>query len=171
MKKTIAIITIVVGIIVMILGLCIQPGKVYLYNDSSYSVPGAAFGADFYTYVYDGIDTIVDELDDINEGMSDLVYGVKSICDTVAKVGKMIVISIGLLIVVMGLKELPDNSQVAPASQSPVSAPVAFTPVQDKGWVCTCGASHFDSISCSCGKTKEEVLRGTVTENNKNFPE
>ena len=160
MKKIIAIITIIVGIIVIVLGLCIQPGKVYLHNDSIYSVPSAAFGADFYTYVYDGVDTIVDELDDINRGV-----------ETIASAGKMIVISIGLLIVAMGLKELPDHSQVAPASQSPVSAPVAFTPVQNKGWICTCGASHFDAVSCSCGKTKEEVLRGTVTENNKNFPE
>ena len=146
MKKTIAILTVIIGVIVMILGFTIQT-----QNVSSYYIMGASFGADFYTYVYDGIDVIVDELDEINKGI-----------EVVASAGKMIVISIGLLIAAMGLKQLAYASEEAPI-------PVAFSPATVKtsdlepipvgGWKCTCGKVHSDYVSsCSCGKNKRDIL-------------
>ncbi len=146
MKKTIAIITIIVGVIVMILGLSIQTHDV-----SSYYITGASFGADFYTYVYDGIDTIVDELDEINKGI-----------EAIASAGKMIVISIGLLIAVMGLKQLAYASEEVPVpvTVSPATVRTSdFEPIPVGGWKCTCGKIHNDYVdSCSCGQNKRDVL-------------
>ncbi len=47
--------------------------RTYSYDAGSYYVPYASFGGDFYTYMYNASDTIVDELDDMNKGMEQVV--------------------------------------------------------------------------------------------------
>ena len=166
MKKTVAIITMIIGLIVMIMGFSIETNDVPTHIHSSYNVYGAAFGADFYTYVYDGIDTIVDELDDINSGVSKIVRGEQAIADTVATVGKNIVIAIGLLIIVSGLKQLAYASKsthvivdALPPREKPSPFTHDFNSAPVDGWKCSCGKIHSDFLlACSCGLTKDDVL-------------
>ena len=162
MKKTIATITIIIGIIVMIMGLSMGTQSTYSHSGSAYNIFSASFGADFYTYVYDGLDTIVDELDEINDGISVLAKNTRSICDAVTRAGKMIVIAIGLLIVTSGLKQLAYASEEAPVpvAFSPATVKTSdFEPIPVGGWKCTCGKVHSDYVSsCSCGKNKRDIL-------------
>ena len=120
LKKITAVVTAVIAVIVIILGVTVlNAGTTHSVDDSSfrysateYDAKGASFGADFYTYVYDASDIIVDELDEINKGMETVVKaqsainenvatGVDAIDDLIAVVCKaagMIIISIGLAI-------------------------------------------------------------------------
>lgn len=124
-KKLTSIIMAAIALIVIIIGLCL-PAKA-VYKSGYHNVPGASFGADFYTYVYDGIDEMVDELDAINDAQ---VAQIKAASNT-AKACKAIVISIGLMILAMAVKTFPEaekkqTNAAAPATQYvPAYAPQA----------------------------------------------
>ena len=119
-RKITAIITAIIGIVVIILGVTIMDktanhsvdDNTFRYSAGEYDVDYASFGADFYTYMYKSNDVIVDELDDINKALETVVKAQNSInaavtanveatddlIDTVNDVGGMVVISIGLAI-------------------------------------------------------------------------
>ena len=119
-NKITAIISLALGIIVVIMGLSmLSPsastsfsGSSSTYYSGSYDVRGASFGADFYTYMYDASDTIVEELNDIStaaeiitknqqgirNGIHSVMDATDSLNNTVSKTGGMIVIAIGLSI-------------------------------------------------------------------------
>lgn len=109
-KKITAIVIAVIGLIVVIMGASIS-GKdadtsSYSFSAGYFDIPGASFGADFYTYMYDGSDTIVEELYNLNIGVAEVIdaqnYQIKKAAETteaVYKTGGMIVIAIGLAII------------------------------------------------------------------------
>lgn len=108
-KKITAIVMAALGLIAIIMGAAIS-GKdadtsSFVHSAGYYNADSAAFGADFYTYIYDASDTIVDALSDMNNGISEAVaaqnYQIKKAAETteaVYKAGGMIVIAIGLAI-------------------------------------------------------------------------
>lgn len=130
-KKISSVIMAVIALVVIIVGISL-PAKT-VYNSGYYSVPGASFGADFYTYVYDGIDEMVDELDAINNAQVSQIAAARE----TTKACKAIVISIGLLILAMAVKTFSEAEKkqpelAAPAPQyAPVYAPAApqYAPV------------------------------------------
>ena len=113
LKKIISIVIIVIGIAVIILGASLKDSvstKSFSHSASYYDADGASFGGDFYTYIYGATDTIVDELDDINKGISVLAdaqsYQIKKAAETtdaIYKTASMIVIAIGAAIAASGL--------------------------------------------------------------------
>ena len=135
----------VISVIVIILGITVVSdnadhsieASAQRYTSFGYSIPGAAFGADFYTYVYDGIDTIVDALDDLTGSAETIVSMQGSILEaskaniaatdalsnTVSKVGGMTIIAIGLAILAMSLKAIGSafvlKSESATADNAP----------------------------------------------------
>ena len=127
-KKITAIITAVIGIVVIILGATLMgetanhavDDNSFRYVAENYNADYASFGADFYTYIYDASDTIVDELNDINKAMETVVKAQNSInaaatanvlatddlIDTVNHVGGMIIIAIGLSILAYAVQKI-----------------------------------------------------------------
>lgn len=131
-KKLSAILMSAVAVIVIILGLTISTEVKNPATAGYYDVPGASFGADFYTYVYDGIDTMVDEMSSINNNIVRSQHAAVEAQENTAKACKIIVISIGLAIFALALKTFADASgkkaEKAPAEQRPMN--VAFTAPQ-----------------------------------------
>ena len=135
MKRAIAIITVIIGLIVVILGVGISPEYASTHYAGYHDVLSASFGGDFYTYVYDGIDTIVDELSEINEGVEAMVYAERANAETIASVGKIAVIAIGLLIVVIGMNQfaasLPEKKPVVANPPYMQTSPAPYAPVYE----------------------------------------
>lgn len=120
LKKITAIVTAALGLIAVILGLTLlgdQEGQSsyhnsYTYFPEYYYTDNASFGADFYTYMYNASDTIVDELNDINQAMgtvvdaqttvirntANAVQATNDLADVVGRTGGVITIAIGLAI-------------------------------------------------------------------------
>ncbi|MDY3225962.1 MAG: hypothetical protein SOW84_08880 [Candidatus Faecousia sp.] len=119
-RKITAILTALIGVIVIVMGVALMKSDAYHGVDNSsfryvaeeYNAKSATFGADFYTYIYNASDTIVDELNAINKAMETVVKAGNSINDAVSanvdatdsliaavfKVGGMVIIAIGLAI-------------------------------------------------------------------------
>lgn len=128
LKKLSSIICFILGIVVIILGtrLVAEPAdhsvedNTFRYSATDYDLPHAAFGADFYTDIYEGSDYIVDVLDDINKSMETVVKAENGIyeataanikatddlIDTIYEVSGMIVIAIGAVIVAYGIANI-----------------------------------------------------------------
>ena len=146
MKKITSVLCILIGIVVIVIGFhvgkmsetlvaetnAIQSEKsatqrVYsdVFRDTNYDIPGYSFGADFYTEVYNGIDTMVTELSDMvyaNKLVLDAQYDtMENLCTaldttnkninnsifnqskTTIEIAKYIIICIGLAIISLGL--------------------------------------------------------------------
>lgn len=138
LKKITAVIMALIGVVVIILGATMMkdaPGHSvsdasFRYSADYYNADGASFGADFYTYIYDASDIMVDELNDINNAMETVVSGqsklnqsiaagvraADDLIDTVNHVGGMIVIAIGLAILAYAVQAL--SAAFAPVSGS-----------------------------------------------------
>ena len=120
LKKITAIVTAVLGLIAIILGFTLL-GEQDTHSTNSQSfvhiapvsdVPGASFGADFYTYMYDASDVMVSELSDINHAASTIidaqnaiikntastVRATDALANTISKAGGVITIAIGMAI-------------------------------------------------------------------------
>ena len=114
LKKITSLISAFIGIVVVILGIILASTNVssqyFSAKNEGYDVPGASFGADFYTYMYDASDEIVSALDNISDNTAKIVsvenYLVeKSVENTSAiyKAGGIVVVAIGLAIIVYSL--------------------------------------------------------------------
>lgn len=113
LKKIISIAIIAIGIAVIVLGAGLEDSvatKSFSHSASYYNADGASFGGDFYTYIYGASDTIVDELYDIDKGISVLAdaqsYQIKKAAETtdaIYKTASMVVIAIGAAIAASGL--------------------------------------------------------------------
>ena len=92
------IITAIIGLIIVFLGYSVINKTVSIdtYNAKFYSVSYAAFGGDFYTEIYGAVDTVADELNDINEG-------IEQVTETIGQATNVICSTIGFLILSIGL--------------------------------------------------------------------
>ncbi len=149
LKKIIAILCLLIGIAVIILGASFDSevythyvgiNKTYQYSAPYHRLDSAKFGADFYTYIYDGSVKIVDTLDDINDSIETVVdaendifqataatfYATRALSESVIKAFRTLIIAIGLMILAFGLKEIGSAFTKAPqpsfaAQASPVT--------------------------------------------------
>ncbi len=96
-----AVIALVLGCIVLFMGssLVKKTSNKDTYEASLYQVDSAKFGADFYTEIYQASDTIVDELNDINNGIATISESTNAQIDAIYYASGMIVIALGLAIV------------------------------------------------------------------------
>lgn len=67
-----------------------------IYSAETFDVESATFGADFYTEIYQANDTIVNELNQINDGVETLSASMKSMAEVIYFAAGMIIIAIGL---------------------------------------------------------------------------
>ena len=146
-KKITSIICTILGIATIVLGTKItaEPADhsveddYFRYSATDYDLSSAKFGADFYTYIYRGSDTIVDVLDDINKSTETVVKAengiyevtaanidaIDDLIDTIYIVGRIIVIAIGVMIFAYGIGNLgiaftKTECFIAPAPSAPV---------------------------------------------------
>lgn len=107
-KGIMAIISLIIGVIIAVLGFVVLSHKANIesYDAKIYNVDKAVFGADFYTEIYGASDTIVDELSDINGGMSLLSTSIISVINAIYNSSGMIIIAIGLCVISISLMNL-----------------------------------------------------------------
>ena len=120
LRKITAIVTAVLGLIAIILGFTLlgeqdthsTNGQSFGHIATVSDVPGASFGADFYTYMYDASDVMVSELSAINHAASTIidaqnaiiknpastVRAADALANTISKVGGVVTIAIGMAI-------------------------------------------------------------------------
>jgi|GEM_PF-5832906 len=103
MKKKVSIITTVLGVALIIMELIVAFKGMYSWNYND--VPDASFGADFYTYTYDALDTIVSELSNLDSGIEALICTLG-----------MIIIAIGVAVFCFGLYGFANASATTPGA-------------------------------------------------------
>jgi len=130
LKKIISIVMVIIGIVAIVLGAGLMDesasGKSFTHTASFNDAEGASFGGDFYTYIYEASDIIVDELYSIDKGMSVIIeaqnYQIKKAVETtnaIYETGGMVVIAIGMAIVASGLGMLAVAFTPAPKAPKP----------------------------------------------------
>lgn len=119
-RKITAILTALIGVVVIAMGASLMKSNAYHGVDGSsfryvaeeYDISSATFGADYYTYMYRANDTMVDELNAINKALETVVKAENAINNAasanvdatdaliaaVCKVGGMVIVAIGLAI-------------------------------------------------------------------------
>ena len=204
MKKITSVITAIIGIIVIIMGVSFMnntsnysvSGGSFQFSPPNFDVEGAKFGADFYTYMYGASDTIVEELDSLNQAMEVMVDAQNSIKAATAVnaratcvTGGMIVIAIGLAILAYATQAIgvafftvdPKPVVQQPVVQQPVAAPKtspAPAPQQTtekkdpelKKKCNHCGYSNPNNLSfCeNCGHSLKDVEASVPAKNSDN---
>lgn len=101
-KSIMPYIALILGIIILGLGIFVVKKEVVdveSHTANSYNVDTAIFGADFYTEIYDASDTIVDELNDINNGVAILSESVIEIINAIYFSAGMIICAIGISVI------------------------------------------------------------------------
>lgn len=95
------LISLIIGIVIVILGINVVLHKIEAesYDVKSYDADSAIFGADFYTEIYGASDIIVDELNDINGGISIITDRMDMVTQAIYYGSGMIIIAIGLGVV------------------------------------------------------------------------
>lgn len=149
MKKITSVLMAVIGLLVLVLGIAFQPEvtsfdlteKTFKYTAENYDLPYAAFGADFYTDIYEGSDLIVDALDDINRSTETVVavqnaiytassasvHALEELNRNIGKTVRFVLIAIGLSILAAALPQLgsafaKDGGVPAPAEEKVITA-------------------------------------------------
>lgn len=146
LKKICAIACVVIGLVVIIIGASFSGESANYsvrssatnYQASNYDLTYASFGGDFYTYIYKGSDTIVDELDDINHAMEKVISAENTIQSVIVAnvdatsgvirainaAAKTLIIALGLGILAFGLNSVGKAFELKPAPAGPGVPPV-----------------------------------------------
>lgn len=97
-KNIFSLISLVIGCVIIICGIVVLNHHIDVdtHKPNNYDVDSAAFGGDFYTEIYNASDTIVDELNEINDGTSVMANSLYEITKSIYYIGGWIIISIGL---------------------------------------------------------------------------
>lgn len=103
-----AIAGLIIGILVTLMGFNLigRTAATTPHMASSYDASSASFGGDFYTYIYDASDTIVDELNDIDSGIESMSNSVTELIRVVYLCSGEIVMALGLTMFVSSLGKL-----------------------------------------------------------------
>lgn len=104
-KNRMPILSLVIGIAVCILGIMVLLKKTdaQVYDANTYDAEESAFGGDFYTEIYSASDIIVDELSDINGGISSISGLIVNGIETLYYCSGLIIIAMGLSIISISL--------------------------------------------------------------------
>lgn len=181
-KKTANMIGIIVGIVIIIIGFCVQGTQIdssaYSFGSGPEIGKSIKFGADFYTEMYDvtkDVGLAVNSANRtisgaVNHAQSNICTAMEQVCDAI---GWLIVV-VGLLNVchflpkvvqgdgdAVGIAEVPSVHTIA-TTLDETRRQDEFGVIDDShvagGWTCTCGRNHaaFES-SCLCGMTKADA--------------
>ena len=93
-----ALASLVLGIVIIIMGSSVmnKNADLAVYKANRYDADYAAFGGDFYTEIYAVTDMIVDELNDMNNGIATVSHAVVAEVNTEYYTTGMLMIAIGL---------------------------------------------------------------------------
>lgn len=108
-----AVVSLLIGIAIVIMGMNVMHKEVHIstYSAKHYDVDYAAFGADFYTDIYEASDIIVDELSDINGGMEKLSESMAEMANVIYEPIGMMIAAIGLGVIAVSCKDLLKQKQ------------------------------------------------------------
>lgn len=108
-----AIISLLLGVAIIIMGATVINREVSIdtYRAGHYKAEHAEFGADFYTYIYDASDTMVDELNDINSGVELISESMSTMANAIYYPAGMIIIAIGLGVVAMSVNNIKKENK------------------------------------------------------------
>ena len=103
-----SIISLILGVVIIIMGIAVMNKDVNTgtYIAQPYDADYAEFGADFYTYIYNASDTIVDELNDINGGVALLSRSVDATANVICYTAGMLIIALGLGVVAVSCNHI-----------------------------------------------------------------
>ena len=93
-----AVISLLLGVAIIVMGITVinKETGMETFSAEYYNVDYAKFGGDFYTCIYDASDTMVDELNDINNGVELLSESMSTLADVIYFSAGMIIIAIGI---------------------------------------------------------------------------
>lgn len=96
------------GIVIIVMGVKVmgETSSIGTYAAKNYDIEYLEFGADFYTEIYGATDTIVDELDDINSGVSQLSKSMSEMANVIYYPVGMVIIAIGLGVVALSFNHI-----------------------------------------------------------------
>lgn len=161
-KKTVCIIGIALGIIIIIIGLCVMNPETYLLGSRDSFGSLIEFGADFYTEIYSMTYSAAHQVQ----------TAYVNICNAIG----WLIVAIGLFDVAYFVCKMVSSEQdnyngytVAPSIATSTTSPSVqsntYSVTQDSvrpaavgEWKCTCGKIHKNyERSCVCGVTKLEA--------------
>lgn len=105
------ILSLIIGVIVIAIGISVMlhQSEAKIYSANLYDVESAIFGGDFYTEIYAASDTIVDELNDINNGIEIISAELASVINTIYYASGMIIITVGLAIIANSIRNIREH--------------------------------------------------------------
>ncbi|MBP3339342.1 MAG: hypothetical protein J6L69_08055 [Lachnospiraceae bacterium] len=110
MKKGLGTMSIIMGVIMIIVGIVMCFMGNHLENfgaafitDKKFYVDDAKFGADFYTYMYEASNTIVEELDVMTDEMNELMDGVETVSRNQTELAQIVAIGFGVVVCCLGV--------------------------------------------------------------------
>ena len=123
MKKGLGTMSIIMGVIMIIVGIVMCFMGNHLENfgaafitDKKFYVDDAKFGADFYTYMYEASNTIVEELDVMTDEMNELAHsfvtkdemnelmdGVETVSRNQTELAQIVAIGFGVVVCCLGV--------------------------------------------------------------------
>lgn len=103
-----SVVSLLLGVAIIIMGITVMTKKVNIdtYSAKFYDAEYRAFGADFYTDIYEASDIIVDELNDINGGIEVLSESMAAMANTVYYPVGMMIIALGLGVVAVSCNHI-----------------------------------------------------------------
>ena len=100
-----AVVSLILGIAIIVMGFKVidKTFEINEYNARAYSVDGAEFGGDFYTYIYKASDVAVDAISAVNSGIESLSATVTDLAEVVTYSAGMIIIAVGIGVIAVSV--------------------------------------------------------------------
>lgn len=109
-----AVVSLLIGIAIVIMGMNVmhKEANISTYSAKHYDIDYAAFGADFYTDIYEASDVIVDELSDINGGMEKISESIAEMANGIYEPIGMMIMAIGLGVIAVSCKDILKQNRI-----------------------------------------------------------
>ena len=106
--NVLSLIALLIGVVIIIIGgyTATRKADLKIHSAKKYNTDIAAFGADFYTEIYDATKAAADGVWDVNSGIEIISKDMSSIANTIYFSAGMIIIAIGSAIVAVSIKNI-----------------------------------------------------------------
>ena len=103
-----ALISLVLGFVIIFMGISVKNTETSIdtYNAKHFDADYATFGGDFYTYIYEASDTIVDELSSINGGIESLSESINTMANVIYEPIGTLIIAVGLGVIAVSCNHI-----------------------------------------------------------------
>ena len=107
-----ALISLVLGIVIIFMGVSVKNTEISIdtYNAKHFDADYVTFGGDFYTYIYEASDTIVDELSSINGGIESLSESINTMANVIYEPIGTLIIAVGLGVIAVSCNHIKKES-------------------------------------------------------------